>query len=47
MSLLGKMIKTHGADKNQREKNLKLQDKRLRDLVDYARTHSPFYKELY
>lgn len=47
MSLLSKMTTTRGGDKRPREKNLKLQEKRLRELVDYAVKHSPFYMRLY
>jgi phenylacetate-coenzyme A ligase PaaK-like adenylate-forming protein len=47
MSLLGKMAATRGGDKRPREKNLNISGKRMRDLVDYARKNSPFYKELY
>ena len=47
MSLLSKMATTRGGDKRSREKNLKLQEKRLKELVDYARKNSPFYKSLY
>ncbi len=47
MSLLGKMAVTRGGDKRSREKNLKLQEKRLKSLVDHARKNSPFYKRLY
>lgn len=47
MSLISKMITTRGGDKRPREKNLKLQEKRLRKLVDYARKYSPFYRSLY
>ena len=47
MSLLGKMVATRGGDKRPREKNLNISGKRMRELVDYARKNSPFYKELY
>lgn len=47
MSLLSKMATTRGGDKRPRERNLKLQEKRLNDLVNYAREYSPFYKKLY
>lgn len=47
MSLLGKMAATRGGDKRPREKNLNISGKRMRELVDYARKNSPFYKELY
>ena len=47
MSLLSAMAKTYGKDRVSREKLKKIQRKRLRALVDYARKHSPFYGELY
>ena len=47
MSLLSKMATTRGGDKRPHEKNLKLQEKRLKELVDYARKYSPFYMRLY
>lgn len=47
MSLLSKMAATKRADNNSHEKNLKLQDKRLRELVRSASENSPFYKKLY
>lgn len=47
MSLLGKMAATRGGDIRPREKNLNISGKRMRELVDYARKNSPFYKELY
>ena len=47
MSLLGKMAATRGGDKRPREKNLNISGKHMRELVDYARKNSPFYKELY
>ena len=47
MSLLGAMLKTYGKDRGPRETLERLQQKRLRALVEYAREHSPFYGELY
>jgi len=47
MSLLSKMAATRDGDIRSREKNLRLQEKRLKSLVDYARRNSPFYKNLY
>ena len=47
MSLLGAMLKTYGKDRALRETLERLQQKRLRALVRYAREHSPFYGELY
>ena len=47
MGLITKMAATRMADRNSHEKNLKLQDKRLRELVRYASENSPFYKNLY
>ena len=47
MSLIGKMASTRSGDKRPREKNLVISGKRMRELVDYARKNSPFYKELY
>ena len=47
MSLLGAMLKTYGKDRGPRETLERLQQKRLRALVRYAREHSPFYGELY
>lgn len=47
MSLLGAMLKTYGKDRAPRETLERLQQKRLRALVEYAREHSHFYGELY
>lgn len=47
MSLLGKMAATRIGDKRPREKNLNISGKRLKELVEYARKNSPFYRELY
>ena len=47
MSLLGKMAATRNGDKRPREKNLNISGKRLKELVEYARKNSPFYRKLY
>ena len=47
MSLLSVVAKTYGKDRVSREKLKKIQRKRLRALVEYARKNSPFYGELY
>ncbi len=47
MSLLSAMAKTYGKDRASREKLKRIQRKRLRALVEYARKNSPFYRELY
>ena len=47
MSLLSAMAKTYGKDRVSREKLERIQRKRLRALVEYARKNSPFYGELY
>ena len=47
MSLIGEMARTYKGDRRPREKNLKIRDRRVRELVRYAREHSPFYRELY
>ena len=47
MSLLVTMAKTYGKDRTSREKLERIQQKRLKKLVEYARAHSPFYRELY
>ena len=47
MSLIGEMARTYKGDRRPREKNLKIRDRRMRELVRYAREHSPFYRELY
>ena len=47
MSLLATMAKTYGKGRVSREKLKKIQRKRLRALVEYARKNSPFYRELY
>lgn len=47
MSLIGEMARTYKGDMRLREKNLKIRDRRVRELVRYAREHSPFYRELY
>ena len=47
MSLIGEMARTYKGDRRPREKNLKIRDRRVRELVRYAREHSPFYRDLY
>lgn len=47
MSLLSAMAKTYGKDRAAREKLERLQQRRLKKLVAYARKNSPFYEELY
>jgi phenylacetate-coenzyme A ligase PaaK-like adenylate-forming protein len=47
MSLLGAMIETHNKDFESREKIKRIQHRRLVKLIEYARTNSPYYKELY
>ena len=47
MSLIVTMAKTYGKDRASREQLERIQRKRLRALVDYARKNSPFYGELY
>ncbi len=47
MSLITAMIKTRRADNMSRESLEKLQKKRLKKLVNYARKNSPYFKELY
>lgn len=47
MSLISTMIKTHKADRLSQEAIKKLQDKRLKKLVAYARENSSYFKELY
>ena len=47
MSLIGEMARTYKGDRRPREKNLKIRDRRMRELVRYARKHSPFYRDLY
>ncbi len=47
MSLMGAMLKTYGKDRVRRERLERLQQRRLRELVRYAKENSPFYRELY
>ena len=47
MSLFSAMISTFSGGKLTREKTEKLQQKRLGELVSFARANSPFYKKLY
>jgi len=47
MSLIGAMIKTYKGDKLSKDKVRKLQYKRLKKLVKYARRHSRYFKDLY
>ena len=47
MSLLAAMMTTYGKDRASRETLARIQQKRLRKLVAYARKRSPFYGELY
>ena len=47
MSLIGAMIKTYKGNSLSREKIKKLQYKRLKELVEYARSNSSYFKNLY
>ena len=47
MSLASAMLKTYGKDRVRRERLERLQQRRLRALVRYAKENSPFYRELY
>ena len=47
MSLLGAMIKTYKGNHLNQAKIKKLQAKRLKALVKYARNHSPYFQNLY
>jgi len=47
MSLASAMLKTYGKDRVRRERLERLQQRRLRELVRYAKENSPFYRELY
>ena len=47
MSLISTMIKTYKSNNLSREKIKKLQDKKLKKLVTYAKNNSPYFKELY
>ena len=47
MSLISAMIKTYKANNLSQEEIKKLQYKRLKQLVEYARNNSPYFKDLY
>ena len=47
MSLIGAMLETRNKDFESREKIKRIQHRRLIKLIEYARTNSPYYKELY
>ena len=47
MSLMGAMIKTFKANSLSGEEIRKIQSKRLKELVEYARNNSPYFKNLY
>jgi len=47
MSLIGAMIKTKKGGSLNEEKIKKLQNKRLQNLVNYAKNNSPYFKKLY
>lgn len=47
MGLIGTMIQTHMGGRKSSENVRKLQGKRLKKLVNYARKNSPYFKELY
>lgn len=47
MGLIGTMFKTYRASSKSREKIVKLQNKRLKKLVKYARNNSSYFEELY
>ena len=47
MSLIRAMIKTYKANNLKRKDIEKLQEKRLKKLVEYAKANSPYFKELY
>lgn len=47
MSLISAMIKTYKANNLSQEAIKKLQHKRLKQLVEYARSNSPYFKDLY
>jgi len=47
MNLISAMIKTYKANKLSREQIKGIQQKRLEQLVDYARNNSPYFKKLY
>lgn len=47
LGLMGAMVSTWRSGKLPREERLALQERRLWELVAYAKEHSPYYKELY
>lgn len=47
ISLLKAMYLTHKAEKMSTQKRMKLQQRRLQDLVSYVKVNSPYYAELY
>ena len=47
MSLLDAMIKTYKGNSSTHEEVEKIQSKRLKQIVEYARNNSPYFKELY
>lgn len=47
MGLIGIMFKTYRASSKSREKIVKLQNKKLKKLVKYARNNSSYFEELY
>ena len=47
MGLIGTMIETHMGGRKSSENIRKLQGKKLKKLVNYARKNSPYFKELY
>jgi len=47
MSLICEMIKTYKGNKLSQDEIKKVQDKKLKKIVKYARNNSPYYKELY
>ena len=47
MSLVDAMVKTYHTDRASRERLERLQQRRLRELVRYAKENSPFYRALY
>ena len=47
MGLMGAMFKTYSAKNKSRSKIAKLQNKRLKKLVKYARNNSSYFEELY
>ena len=47
MSLTSAILKTYIGNNLSREEIKKLQDKRLKKLVNYAKNNSPYFKELY